>query len=194
MDEPVFDLSACLDRVRQRDEEAARLLVEHLYPLVIKIVRGKLPRRQAEEDLAQEIFVKMFAKLDQYEGRMPFEHWLARIAVNHCLNANRFQNSRPEWRWSDLSEDQALVLETITATGEPHPADALDAQAIVAKLLDSLDPQDAWLLRLLELEERSVEEVRELTGWSATRIRVRAFRARRKLNQRFATLKQELGL
>ncbi len=78
-------LAACLERVRQRDEEAARELVAHLYPLVIKIVRSHLPRRVAEEDLAQEIFLKVFANLDQYRGAVPFEHWVSRVAVSTCL-------------------------------------------------------------------------------------------------------------
>ena len=57
MDEEVFDLAGCVERVRQHDQAAARLLVDHLYPLVVKIVRGKLPRRDSEEDLMQEIFL-----------------------------------------------------------------------------------------------------------------------------------------
>ena len=55
-DDQSFDLAGCLDRVRVRDQIAARELVEHLYPMVIRIVRSHLPRRVAEEDLAQEVF------------------------------------------------------------------------------------------------------------------------------------------
>ena len=80
-DEPVFDLASCLERVRRRDQDAARQLVDHLYPLVIRIVRAHLPRRVAEEDLAQEIFLKMFTRLAQYQGAVPFPHWVSRIAV-----------------------------------------------------------------------------------------------------------------
>ena len=107
MDGASFDVQACLEQVRQRDQTAARELVEHLYPLVIRIVLSKLPWRESEEDLTQEIFLKMFSKLDQYQGSVPFEHWVSRIAVNHCLNALRAQKNRPEWRWADLTEEQA---------------------------------------------------------------------------------------
>ena len=69
MADETFDFVACLERVRRRDQAAARELVEHLYPLVIRIVRSHLPRRVAEEDLAQEIFLKMFTRLEQYKGR-----------------------------------------------------------------------------------------------------------------------------
>src|SRR5579862_6605862 len=187
MGEESFDLPDCLRRVREHDGEAARLLVEHLYPQVMRIIATKLPRRESQEDLAQDIFLKMFTKLEQYKGNVPFEHWVSRIAVNHCLNAIRAQQSRPEWRWADLTAEQAETLDAVlTSPSEtPHPAQALGARELVDKLLASLDPEDQWLIRLLELEDRSIDEVRRLTGWSSTRIRVRAFRARRKLNKIF---------
>jgi RNA polymerase sigma-70 factor (ECF subfamily) len=188
-----FNVHDCLARVRQEDQDAARLLVDHLYPTVIRIVRGNLPRRAAEEDLAQEIFVKIFSKLNQYAGEVPLEHWVSRIAVNHCLNALRFQSSRPEWRMADLSEEQTAALEAATTTPQqdPDPAHVIGAHELVEKLLDALNPKDRLLMRMLEMEERSVNEVRQLTGWSAAAIRVRAFRARRKLNRMFGKLRKE---
>jgi RNA polymerase sigma-70 factor (ECF subfamily) len=135
----------------------------------------------------------MFTRLEQYKGAVPFEHWVSRIAVNHCLNALRAQHSRPEWRWADLTPEQAETLDAVmTSLSETaHPAEAIGARELVDKLLDTLEPADQWLIRLLELEERSIEEIRQLTGWSSTRIRVRAFRARRKLNKTFQRLKQQ---
>jgi RNA polymerase sigma factor (sigma-70 family) len=193
MDEASLDLPECLRRVREHDQDAARQLVEHLYPQVMRIIATRLPRRAAEEDLAQDIFLKMFTKLEQYKGDVPFEHWVSRIAVNHCLNALRAQNSRPEWRWADLSAEQADALEAAmtSASDTSHPAHALGARELVEKLLATLSPPDAWLIRLLELEGLSIEQVRQRTGWSSTRIRVRAFRARRKLNRSFEHLKKQ---
>ena len=188
-----LNVAECLARVREQDQDAARALVERLYPTVIRIVRGNLPRRAAEEDLAQEIFVKMFEKLDQFQGEVPLEHWVSRIAVNHCLNAIRAQKSRPEWRMADLSEDQAAALDAVTSSREdnPHPSQQIGARELVEMLLQALDPKDRLLIRMLEMEELSIEEVRQRTGWSATYIRVRAFRARRKLNKRFRNLRKE---
>ena len=114
-----LDVADCLARARQQDQDAARSLVDYLYPTVIRIVRGYLPRRAAEEDLAQEIFVKLFEKLDRFQGKGPLKHWVSRIAVNHCRNAIRAQKARPEWRMADLSEEQAAALEA-AATGAEH--------------------------------------------------------------------------
>ena len=188
-----LDVADCLARVRGQDQDAARSLVEYLYPMVIRIVRANLPRRAAEEDLAQDIFVKMFQKLDQFRGDVPFDHWVSRISVNHCLNAIRSQKTRPEWRMADLSEDQAAALEATTAghTHTPDPTVLMGARELVDRLLEALSPQDRLLIRMLEMEDLSVDEVRQRTGWSATLIRVRAFRARRRLNKRFRTLRTE---
>src|SRR5262249_47089976 len=156
-----LDVPDCLARVRKHDQDAARALVECLYPTVIRIVRRNLPRRAAEEDLAQDIFLKMFEKLDQFQGEVPLEHWVSRIAVNHCLNAIRAQKSRPEWRMADLSEEQAAALDAATtgAPQDPHPSHLIGARELVSKLLEALSPEDRLLIRMLEIDELSMEEV-----------------------------------
>src|SRR5687768_6398934 len=104
MAEENFDLSACLAEVRQRNETAARALVDHLLPLVGKLVRAHLPQRDDPEDLMQEVFLKVFSRLEQFRGQVPFEHWVSRVAVSTCIDRLRAQQRRPLWRWSDLSE------------------------------------------------------------------------------------------
>jgi len=183
MGEPPFDLAACVARVRQRDEEAASRMVEHLYPLVIKIVRAHRSPRLAEEDVAQEIFLRVFAKLDQYRGEVAFEHWVSRVAVNVSLNALRSLKCRPELRWADLNEAEAEALGATLAGGEPSAEQSVAARDLVEKLLDCLNPEDRLVISLMDLEERSVAEVRRITGWSEAMVKVRAFRARRKLRK-----------
>ena len=187
-----LDMSACLERVRQGDEDAARALVRELYPLVMKIARSHLPRRTDEEDLAQMVFGKIFAHLDQYSGRVPFEHWVSRVAVNTCLNALRAEKCRPELRWADLDEAQAEVMERVATTArEPDPSERMAARELAHKMLETLVPKDRLILTLLDLEERSVEEIRQRTGWNASLIKVRAFRARMKLRKQFARMMEE---
>jgi RNA polymerase sigma-70 factor (ECF subfamily) len=184
-DDESFDLAGCLDRVRKRDQMAARELVEHLHPLVIRIARAHLPRRVSEEDLAQEIFLKMFTRIDQYQGNVPFTHWVSRIAVTTCIDHLRAQKRRPELRWADLSEAQTDALDAaITGENDVPPDDAVAAKELVYKLLDQLKPDDRLVIQYLDLEQKSIAEISALTGWNQTLVKVRAFRARRKL-QRF---------
>jgi len=194
MVEAGFDMAACLKRVRQRDEEAARLLLHHLNPLVLKLVRAHLPRRTSEEDLVQTVFMKVFAHLDQYSGKVPLEHWVSRIAVNTCLNQLQSERVRPELRWADLSEEEASVLEALaTAREDLHPSHDLAARDLVEKLLACLKPDDRLIITMLNLEGRSVEDIRRRTGWNASLIKVRAFRARARLRKQFQKLMQTGG-
>ena len=90
---PADDL-ACVSGVLRGDEAAAEALVERLRPLVVAVVRRRLPARMDEADMVQSVFLRVFAKLEHYGGKAPLEHWVSRIAVNVCLNELR----RPEHR------------------------------------------------------------------------------------------------
>ncbi len=189
---PPFDLAGCLDGVRRRDQAAARALVDHLYPLVIRIVRSHLPRRVPEEDLAQEVFMKMFTRLGQYQGAVPFPHWVSRIAVTTCIDHLRAQKRRPEFRWADLSENEAEVLDAVMTNENDVPAnDAIAAHEIVHKLLAQLNAEDQMVIRMLDLEQKTIAEIAALTGWNQSLIKVRAFRARRKLQKLFKELQRK---
>jgi RNA polymerase sigma factor (sigma-70 family) len=191
-DDPPFDLVGCLARVRQSDQAAARELVEHLYPLVIRIVRAHLPRRVPEEDLAQDIFLKMFTRLEQYQGAVPFPHWVSRIAVTTCIDQLRAQKRRPEFRMADLSETESEVLGNVmTNENDVAANDAMAAHELVHKLLAQLKPDDQLVIRLLDLEQKTIAEIGELTGWNQSLIKVRAFRARRKLQKLFQELQRK---
>ena len=187
-----FDVAACIKQVRQRDEDAARALFRHLYPLVSRLVRSHLPRRTSQEDLVQTVYMKVFANLDRFSGTVPLEHWVSRIAINTCLNQLAAEKARPELRWADLSEEQTEALEAATSGPEElDPLQNLAAREIVEKLLAQLAPADRLLVTLLHLEGRSVEEIRQITGWNVPVIKVRAFRARRKLRKEFEKLMAE---
>lgn len=185
------DLPALVAAALREDEEAARALVRRLYPFVAKLVRSHRPARAAEEDLCQMTFIKMFQKLPQYSGAVPLEHWLSRITINTCLNAIAAEKARPELRRADLSETQEAVLDNLAAENEEPPADAqLAARDLVAHLLDALKPAERLVIDLLHLQQKSVEEIARLTGWSGSLVKVRAFRARQKLKTHLARLKE----
>jgi len=190
-----FNLSQCLENVRLGDQNAAKTLVEYLSPLVFKIVRAHLPRRLDEEDLAQEVFLKMFNRLDQYRKQVPFEHWVSKIAVNTCIDKGRFENRRPELRWADLSKEEAAALDaSISAKCDDNPSLAIASREVVFELLSRLSVKDRLVVNLLDLEGYSVEEVSQRTGWNSSLIKVRAFRARRKLRKYLEHLLQSKEL
>lgn len=173
-----FDYPTCLAHVRQGDDGAARELVTQLYPVVLRVVRGRAPVGVAPEDLAQEVFLKMFSRLEQFRGESPLPHWVARIAFTTCLEHHRRRRARPELSWSDLSAAEQAAIEP----RESAPAnEGRDSVALVRKLLDTLDGPARLVVTLLDLEDKSVAEVGELMGWGASRVKITAWRARREL-------------
>jgi RNA polymerase sigma-70 factor (ECF subfamily) len=183
MDEPSLITDELLGRAREGDENANDRLVELLYPQISGTVRNHIRRAADREDVIQEIFMKMFLKLDQYRGPSPFEHWLSRLAVTTCYDWLRKYRARPLQSYSELSEAEAGIVERTLSGSLAEDSiperDLLDG--LLDKLLARLKPREQIVIRLLDLEERSVKEVQEVTGWSASRIKTAAMRARRKL-------------
>ena len=187
MDDP--NASALVKAALQQDDEAARALVRQLYPLVAKLVRAHRPRRTAEEDLCQMIFIKIFQKLSQFSGKVPLEHWVSRIAVNTCLNQIESERVRPELRHADLSEEEQAVVENLAASSpELGPDQRFASRQLVEHLLAALKPVERLAIDLLYLQGRSVEEIRKITGWSTALVKVRAYRARQKMKAQLARI------
>ena len=178
------DWPAAVARVLAGDQKAATEMVDALYVHIMRIVRGHLPRAVDEQDISQEVYMKVFSRLETWRGDQPFPHWVARITINACYDRLRRQKSRPEVRFADLSEDEAAFLEN-TFTGGEHaeaPRDT-DGSEVVEKLLATLNATEQTVLRLLDMEQKSVQEITALTGWGASKVKVTAMRARRKLNE-----------
>jgi RNA polymerase sigma-70 factor (ECF subfamily) len=170
--------------VLQQDESAAHELVRILYPLVAKLVRAHRPVRSAEEDLCQMIFIKVLQKLPQFSGTVPLEHWVSRIAINTCINQIQAEKARPELREADLSEEQAAVIRNLAATAEElAPDQSFASRQLVEHLMSAPKPAERLVIDLLYLQQKSVEEIRRVTGWSGALVKVRAFRARQKMKQ-----------
>ena len=173
------------------DQDAATHIVDMLYPQVVRIVQNHLPRNRDAEDLAQEVFIQFFRTLHRWEPPRPLENWVSRLAMNVCLNALRAQRRRPEWRWSDLSAGEVAVVELLlNQSVTTVPDDGAFGGELLSKLLDALAPQERMILTMLHLEEKSVAEIALLTGWNATLVKVRAFRARSKLRGMLAELRE----
>lgn len=199
MDDPAIPWDDELALVRKGDEAAARRLVEALYPKVIRIIRNHLPVTEDEQDISQEVFMKMFTKLEQFRSQQPFDHWVARIALNTCYDRLRRQKARRVISFGDFPNEEASLLQDMMVARESDPMENAPVASaasveVLEKLLATLKPGEQMILRLLDLEERSVAEICELTGWGASRVKVTAFRARRKLAETFRRLESSSAL
>src|SRR5471030_2616053 len=133
MDETI-DVDSCLRRWKEGDEAAAEELIRHLFPVISKIVRTHLPRRDDEKDLVQEILMKTFSRLHQYKGDAPITHWVSRLALTTCLDRLRAQKIRPEVRWIDLTPEDSEAFDIAWfGSKTPDASDAIHARDLVDK-------------------------------------------------------------
>ena len=122
------------------------------------------------------------------------EGWLTRIATNTCLNMLRGAKRRPELTVSDLSDDEGQWLEQQMANSQQRSVESnLVAADLADRLLSVLSPEDQQALLMIDGEQASIKEVAEATGWSESKVKVRAFRARKKIREAMERLLTSRG-
>lgn len=175
--------------VLQGDPASFEPLVAKYSPRLFGTARRYARRESEIEDIVQEIWAKAFQKLSSFRGEAPFEHWLMRLAVRTCYDFLREHQRNRESSFTDLTEPEDEWLDRFVAAPESASEDAAAARQLVDRLLGMLSPPARLIITLLEIEDRTVKEISQLTGWSVPLVKVRAFRARaemRKCLQRIA--------
>src|ERR1700747_253082 len=170
-------------RAQADDRDAFEELVRRHQHRVFAVAGGILRRREDVEDIAQQVFVKVYFSLKGFDQRAAFSTWLYKITVNECWDLLRKKKVRPLLYESDLSEEQARQF---GATEEreseaPDVAEALASREHVENLLSGLDPRDRMMLILKEVEGFAIEEIAEILELNANTVKVRLFRARRRI-------------
>jgi RNA polymerase sigma-70 factor (ECF subfamily) len=172
---------------REGDESAFEEIMRRYSPRVFRFASKFFRQQSLVEEAAQEVFLKAFTELGSYEGRGSMEGWLTRITTNTCLNIIRSSKRRPELTVSDLTEDENNWLDNnlADAASERHESSERSAAAadLAGRVLQTLSPDDQLVLTLIDGEDASVKEVVEMTGWSASKVKVQAFRARRRMRE-----------
>lgn len=180
-------------RAQRGDEEAFGQLVSRYQGRVFALAFHLVRQRDDAEDLAQEIFLKIFRAIRSYNFRASFGAWVSRVAVNHCYDHLRRQRSSKVTYYWQLPDERRQMLESGSGGGEaagPNVEEETVLKDLVAKLLDRAPPEDRTVLVLKEVEGRSVEEVGEMLGWTPSKVKVRLHRARKRM---LADLKRRRG-
>jgi RNA polymerase sigma-70 factor (ECF subfamily) len=167
------------------DNDAFEALVRKHSSRVFSIVGSFFRRRDLVEDVAQEVFAKAYFSLGTFTLGRSFEAWVAKIAVNACYDQLRSQRRRIEQQLPHESqqEDEWLELQMLEVARDRHASAERqrDASELAERLMSRLDPEDRLVLVLIDRDGYSVKDVSELTGWGQSKVKVRAFRARRTL-------------
>ncbi len=173
------------------DAESFEPLVQKYSPRVFATARRYARRESEVEDIAQEVWLKAFGRLRSFRGEAPFEHWLMRLTVRTCYDFLRGHQRNRESTFSDLTEPERDWLERFVTQPEAASENADAARLLVTRVLERLSPPAQLIITLLEIEDRSVKEIAELTGWSVPLVKVRAFRARREMRKVLARLPKD---
>jgi RNA polymerase sigma-70 factor (ECF subfamily) len=170
-------------RAQGEDQEAFEELVRRHQHRVFAVASGILRRREDVEDIAQQVFVKAYFSLKRFDQRAAFSTWLYKITVNECWDLLRKKKVRPLVYESDLSEEQARRVTTAGEKENPGPdiSERIIAWERVERLLEGLDERDRLMLILKEVEGFSIEEIAEVLNLNGNTVKVRLFRARRRV-------------
>jgi RNA polymerase sigma-70 factor (ECF subfamily) len=174
-------------RVRNGDESSFEELFHRHRQRVALIGSRFFRQRERIEEIIQDSFTKAFFALEDFSNQQEssFAAWLARIAYNTCYDELRRMKRRPESALSDVSEEEAAGLKAqlrAQGVGGNIEANAI-ARDLAGKLLSRLSPEDRWVLVMLDVEGLSVSEIAKLAGWSVSKVKVRAHRARASLRR-----------
>jgi RNA polymerase sigma-70 factor (ECF subfamily) len=177
--------------VLKGDAASFEPLVQKYSPRVFSTARRYARRESEVEDIAQEVWLKAFGKLNSFRGEAPFEHWLMRMTVRTCYDFLRGHQRNRESSFSELTEPENDWLDRFVAAPETASDNADAAKLLIERVMKKLSPPARLVITLLEIEDRSVKEIAELTGWSVPLVKVRAFRARAEMRKILAKMAQE---
>jgi RNA polymerase sigma-70 factor (ECF subfamily) len=176
-----------VSEVRAGREDAFEELFRRHRRRVALIASRFFRHREQIEEVVQESFAKAFFALGEFSNRQAesFGAWLSRIAFNVCYDELRRLKRRPESSLSELDEDEAARLRERTRNASD--ARGVESRAVsrelAAKLLARLSPEDRLVLVMLDVEGLSTAEIAEVLGWSVSKVKVRAHRARAHLRR-----------
>ena len=158
------------------DDAFAELVTRHKRRVFATAARFARDDHQLD-DICQDVFVRAYRHLGKFRAEAPFAHWLARITITAC-----YDFLRKERKVRDQVSLDASVFDI--------PDRSVDAAILAGRARELLDfalrrlpPEERLVITLAEIEERPMREIAELTGWSESNVKVRAFRARQNLKR-----------
>lgn len=165
-----------LELVRaQRRDEAIALLLPAFRRKVFRLAYSFLRDREAAEDVAQEVFIKVWRALPRFDGRASVSTWIYTITRNTSLSALR--ERRPQ---SSLSDPE--VMGAVEAIAPAVSSDAMVDRAGLLRLVDQLPTKQRQVIMLFYMEEQSHEEVATLLAMPLGTVKTLLHRARERLS------------
>ena len=184
-----------VERARDGDPAAFTALVNAYRRRVLGTVSRLIGRPDDVEDVAQEVFMRLYDSLAQLRQPQIFEPWLYRLTTNASLDYLRKRKRRPESRMSDLSEQQVMAADARVGTeADRDNREKKRVREFMNELLGRVSEQDRLLLILKEVEGLSLKELESVYDVNENALKVRLFRARQRVLKAFASLREQAPL
>jgi len=183
-----------LAKFKKGDQHAFELLVRKYKMAVFNTIYSIIGNTQEADDIAQEVFLKVYTKVGSFKGKSSFSTWLYRITVNKCIDELRKRNNRIISYETEFNEEEKLKLEDVLAGKETDITEELrqkELQDIIQKAMNSLPEKYRIILTLKEIEGLSYNEISRVMKISVGKVRIWLFRARQKLKEKLAFLYPE---
>jgi RNA polymerase sigma-70 factor (ECF subfamily) len=180
------DDSGIIRNILAGDVNAFEILIKQYQSHVFSIVRKHVPAAQADE-VAHDVFVRAYQGLAGFLQKSGFKQWLSGIAVRTCYDFWRGKYRQKEVPMSQLSDAHREWIENTVSDVSEKAHEESDRQKEALEILESalsrLSAADRMVIELVYLEGNSNKEAADLLGWSVANIKIRAFRARKKLHK-----------
>ena len=177
-----------IERARAADGQAFSQIVTAYRKRILGTISRLIGRPEDVEDVAQEVFVRLYYSLDQLRTPEVFEPWLYRLTVNAAYDYLRRRKRRGEFRMSDLSEQQVLMADA--AAGGRQEEDEKEksrTRELIEALFQNVSEEDRLLLTLKEVEGLSLKELEKIYHVNENALKVRLFRARQRVLKAYNT-------
>jgi RNA polymerase sigma factor (sigma-70 family) len=165
------------------------ILLERCQGLVVHMVARMIPKASDREDLCQDIFLRIFRSLGEFQYKAKFSTWVARITHNTCIN---YLQKKRVPLYQDLAvdedEEESRRVEWVPSS-EASPLERVetsDLRATLQREIEQLPLPYRTILTLFHLEEMSYAEIGEITDLPEGTVKSYLFRARRFLRDRLA--------
>jgi len=174
--------TALVRNCQKGDPEAFRLLVERYQGRVFSIAHSLVRARADVEDIAQQVFTKVYFAIQNFDFRCALITWIYRITINECYDHLRRTRARKFFCISEMSEAECRQLE-MAPSAEISPDKQAELGQFVSLLLEKVSPDERVLLVMKEVEGYSIQDLARVFGWNQNTVKVKLFRARRRLAQ-----------
>ena len=177
-EQPVTAEAELVCRLRAGDDTAFRELIERYGPRIYRVAYGLLRNRDDADDIAQEVFAKVYFSIKRFEGRSSLSTWISRIAINECYSYLR--KKQPIYESNSPDGSLSMHMQNVA---DPQPKADLGVMQrdFINKLLTQISEEERLLIIWKEVDGLSLAELSETTGQCENTIKVKLFRARQKL-------------